>query len=122
MTDKCQDPERFWKRRMAEHMDMWDDLPSVEQIGEYVEKEAYQLGRQEAAPMDMEPENVRVPTDSARYANVIAPKLRAMCGYSDRTGKGTWTEPPCDKAQWIFNDGAVRKYREGYIDEAQSEP
>ena len=116
-----QDPELFWQCRMAEEMPMYDELPTVEQIGEYVEREAYQLGKSEAEPMDMEPEQVRVPTDSARYANIIAPKLRALCGYSDMSGAGTYTEPPCDDAYWIFNSGAAEKYHEGYIDGVTAE-
>ena len=122
LVHEAQQPELFWKCRMAENMDMWDNLPDIKDISEYVKQEAYQTGRSEAEPMDMEPEHVRVPTDSARYANIIAPKLRALCGFSDRSGAGTYTHPPCEQATRTYNHDAVGKYREGYINETTEEP
>jgi hypothetical protein len=61
---------------------------------DYQEEAAYNMGHAEFADHDTaeDPEvDPYLITDSARYANVIAPELRAMAGYADR-GMGTYTD------------------------------
>ena len=61
---------------------------------DYQEEAAYNMGHAEFADHDTADDPEVDPyfiTDSARYANIIAPDLRAMAGYGDR-GMGTYTE------------------------------
>lgn len=60
----------------------------------YATEEAYRMGHAEFEDADIDKsENLMFGhyTESARWANVIAPKLRAMAGASDHSGKGTYT-------------------------------
>jgi len=65
----------------------------------------------EANPMATEP-----PTDSAMWANSILPDLRAMSGYVDDMGTGTYKEPVCDVSYHCFNEGVITAYRSGWYD------
>lgn len=61
----------------------------------YVTEEAYEMGHDEFSDFESDSaDDVEFHhfTESARWANVIAPKLRAMAGAADPTGKGTYTE------------------------------
>jgi hypothetical protein len=60
----------------------------------YLTEEAYRMGHDEFTDVDAESaEEIEFShfTGSARWANIIAPKLRAMAGYDDR-GHGTYQE------------------------------
>ena len=61
----------------------------------YLTEEAYRMGHDEFS--DVEADSAADVefhhfTETARWANVIAPKLRAMAGARDPTGKGTYTQ------------------------------
>lgn len=61
----------------------------------YLTGEAYEMGHAEFSGVEAETaEDVDFGqfTSTARWANIIAPKLRAMSGARDSTGKGTYTE------------------------------
>lgn len=61
----------------------------------YLTEEAYSMGHAEFEGIDADTaEDVEFShfTEGTRWANVIAPKLRAMAGARDPTGKGTYTE------------------------------
>ena len=61
----------------------------------YLTGEAYDMGHNEFSDVDAsDAEEIQFShfTESARWANVIAPKLRAMAGARDPTGKGTYTQ------------------------------
>jgi hypothetical protein len=61
---------------------------------DYRREVAYNMGHREFAELDTAEDTEIDPqyiTDSARWANVIAPDLRAMAGYAD-SGPGTYTE------------------------------
>lgn len=60
----------------------------------YLTGEAYQMGHDEFSDVEADSaEDVEFHhfTETARWANVIAPRLRAMAGAEDPTGKGTYT-------------------------------
>ena len=61
----------------------------------YLTEEAYRMGHDEFSDVEADSaEDVEFShfTELARWANVIAPKLRAMAGARDPTGKGTYTQ------------------------------
>ena len=61
----------------------------------YLTEKAYSMGHDEFHDFgvsDAEEVDFSGFTSSARWANVIAPRLRAMAGAADPTGKGTYTE------------------------------
>jgi hypothetical protein len=61
----------------------------------YLTEEAYQMGHDEFKGIDADSaEDVEFHhfTETARWANTIAPRLRAMAGARDPTGKGTYTD------------------------------
>ena len=61
----------------------------------YLTGEAYEMGHAEFSEVEAETaEDVDFSqfTSTARWANIIAPKLRAMSGARDPTGKGTYTQ------------------------------
>jgi len=53
-------------------------------------------------------------TDTARWANTILPQLRALAGYDDPMGVGTYTAGG-PAATWRL-DEVVEAYRDGYVD------
>lgn len=53
-------------------------------------------------------------TESARWANHIAPRLRRLAGYQDPAGMGTFTDP-AGTDSWEL-DEVVEAYRDGRID------
>jgi len=60
----------------------------------YVKQKAYRMGYEEFSDLDGEETedfDLAPFKGSARWSNTIAPRLRAMAGYSD-TGPGTYTE------------------------------
>ena len=60
----------------------------------YVTEEAYRMGHgefQDAEADSADDVEFHHFTETARWANTIAPKLRAMAGAYDPTGKGTYT-------------------------------
>jgi len=120
---RSQDEKLFWKCTMAEQMSMWEDMPTVEEISEYVENEAWEIGYSQGPDAldgidEVEQIDISMFTESAHYINNIAPKLRALCGYQDTKG-GTYTDVPCDTAFHIFNEGALMAFQEGYYDRCE---
>lgn len=135
IVNKSQDPKLFYRLEQHESLgfSVSDDLATLEQIADKAEREAYELGYQEAEPIgfavsleelgaenreqaaEENPELLETPTDSARYANTIAPKLRAITGYHD-SGHGTYQEAYFDTATFILNEGVHPAYRRGYAD------
>jgi hypothetical protein len=60
----------------------------------YLTEKAYSMGHDEFSDVEAESaEEIQFShfTESARWANVIAPRLRSMAGAADPTGKGTHT-------------------------------
>jgi len=120
---QAQDPEIWYKAVMSEEMSMWDELPTYEQIGDYVSQEAYDIGYVQGpneVPKEVNIEDIDIGmfTESAYYINNIAPKLRALTGYIDPSGKGTYTEVPNDTAYHIFHEDVFPSFQEGYTDKA----
>lgn len=122
LVSRSQDPELWYRVKMMEEQ-RHDSLPTIEQIAKEAEREAYNFGWEQSGSMvenryentDELPMNCP-PTDSAKYANMVLPNLRAIAGYVDSAEKGTFTECPNDDAHAIFNEGVMEKYRAGYID------
>jgi len=102
----------------------------------YLTEQAYRMGHNEFSDVEADSaDDVEFHhfTESARWANVIAPKLRAMAGAADPTGKGTYTAhrdvaailPGCEedeppeadlvKSQRLY-DALVDAYRTGALD------
>jgi len=120
---RSQDAKLYWKCIMAEEMSMYDTMPSIEEIAQYIESEAYNLGYSQGPDHldgidSIQEVDISMFTESAHYINSIAPKLRALCGYKDTKG-GTYTEVPCDTAFHIFNEGALMAFQEGYYDRCE---
>jgi len=71
---------------------MHDKNKTAVVVEQEAKERAYELGYDEFSRMD-NPEGDRLEleyfTDSARYANIIAPKLRAIAGYAD-SGHGCY--------------------------------
>jgi len=60
----------------------------------YLTEQAYRMGHDEFSDVESDSaEDVEFShfTSSSRWANFIAPRLRAMAGAADPTGKGTYT-------------------------------
>lgn len=130
---KSQDPKLFYRLEQRESLGFGvsSDLPTIEEIANEAERQAYELGWNEARPIDTaEPDieadtpqeaaeaNPRLtepPTDSAHYANVIAPKLRGIAGYHD-SGHGTYTDSYLRESEAILNESIHPAYRRGYHD------
>jgi hypothetical protein len=72
---------------------MHDKSKTAVVVDQEAKERAYELGFNEFSGMET-PENDRLEleffTDSARYANIVAPKLRAIAGHAD-SGTGTFT-------------------------------
>jgi len=61
----------------------------------YLTGEAYEMGHSEFSDVEADSaEDVDFSqfTSTARWANILAPRLRAMAGARDPTGKGTYTQ------------------------------
>lgn len=61
----------------------------------YLTEKAYSMGHDEFSDVEADSaEDVEFGhfTETARWANVLAPRLRAMAGAADPTGKGTYTQ------------------------------
>ncbi|WP_226041190.1 hypothetical protein [Natrinema sp. DC36] len=123
---KSQDPKLFFRLRMSEELGEYNECLTIEQIAEKAKEKAYEMGYAEASPIegeygeggefaDSKPE---VPTDSARWANILAPKLRSIAGYED-SGYGTYQELPIDVVHDIYNEDVSTAFREGYYDCAE---
>lgn len=105
----------------------------------YLTEDAYQMGHTEF--QDVEADSAEDLdfgqfTSTARWANVIAPKLRAMAGAADRGGKGTYTDhrqvaailPGCEEDEppeadlvksYHLYDALVDAYRNGALDSVE---
>ena len=117
------DPKLYYRLIQSENLGSYDKVLTIEQIAKECEQRAYEEGYS-YGPNHMPKEvdsiqEVRLPTDSANWANNILPSLRALAGYEDPTGKGTYTKVPNDDAYHIFNEGIMEKFREGYYDKAK---
>lgn len=71
---------------------MHDEVPVIYE--RKVLREAYDMGFSKFEGSEVEPEDFEIGhyTESARYINNVAPKLRAMSGFDD-AGHGTYQEP-----------------------------
>jgi len=120
---ESQDPKLHYRIKQSESFSSYDKVLSIEQIAKECEKEAYELGKEyhgDFIPKEVTSlEDYHMPTDSANYANNVLPKLRALAGYNDSTGKGTYTKIPNDTAYHIFNESVVDKFTEGFYDKAK---
>lgn len=120
---ESQNPEIWYKAVMSEEMGIYDSLPSYEEISDYVAKEAYDIGYVNGPDhlpdkANIEDIDIGMFTESAYYINNIAPKLRALTGYIDPSGKGTYTKVPNDTAYHIFHEDVFPSFQEGYTDKA----
>lgn len=121
-----QDPKLWhqivWNEQLGNLSDpVFDD----EKLAKQGEIEAYELGYAEGNMMENSitqeekeenPYSTEYPTDSANYANNIAPELRAMSGYIDDMGRGTYQEPFRDVSYHTFNEGVSPAFHAGYYD------
>lgn len=119
------DPELWWRIHQSESLGSYDKVLSMKEIADRISERAYELGYAEAMDLsneDIDPEQnpraIEPPTDSAHWANVMAPKLRALSGYVDPTDKGTYTESPIDMAHIIHQEETIEQFRRGYADKA----
>ena len=130
---KSQDAELFYRLEQTESHGLgWDEtVATIPEIAAEAHREAYELGYSEAMPIDTAdpeiatddpeqaadetPELLEAPTDSARYANHIAPKLRAIAGYHD-SGHGTYTDCYYETAADVLTEDVHEGYRAGYTD------
>jgi len=87
-------------------------------------KAAYRLGWEDAKviedtvnPHSDPPECMEPPTDSARWANITAPRLRAIAGYLDE-GHGTYQTVFRDVSYDCLNEDVLPAYRRAYHDRA----
>jgi len=104
----------------------------------YQIEEAYRDGYGEFSDVGTEDIDFSMFTETARWANVIAPGLRAAAGYSD-AGHGTYTEnrpvaaikPGCEedtpaeavqKSAFDVFDRLTSAYRAGALDAAEGRP
>ena len=63
-------------------------------------------------------EYYEIPTDSAKYSNIIAPQLRQLAGYEDEMGKGTYNTTHSDIGFHIYKEDVLPAFREAYHSEA----
>lgn len=102
----------------------------------YLTEEAYRMGHDEFTDVEADSaEDVDFSqfTSTARWANVISPRLRAMAGARDPTGKGTYTQhrevaailPGCEEDEpaeadlvgsEYLHEALVSAYRTGALD------
>jgi len=61
-------------------------------------------------------ENFHYYTSGARWCNTVLPKLRAMAGYDDPGGRGTYTDGGVAEIRRL--DEIVESYRDGWIDKS----
>lgn len=121
-------PKLYFRLRMSEELGEYDDCLTIEEIAECAKEEAYELGWNEGEAVEgtygeggeFEDSYPEFPTDSARWANVIAPKLRSIAGYED-SGRGTFQEVPIDEAQWIYQEDVREAFERGYADRLEGE-
>jgi len=115
------DPELRFRLRMTEELGGVADRDclTIDEIGEKAAERAAEIGR-DHAPTDMfeSGEHFEIPTDSAQYANIIAPQLRQLAGYEDRAGKGTFNTIPIDIVYDIHKEDVLPAFREAYHTEA----
>ena len=118
---KSHDPELHFRLRMTEVLGGFADTDclTIEEIGAKAAERAAKIGR-DYAPTDMfaPDEHYEIPTDSARYINIIAPQLRQLAGYEDGTGKGTYNTTPTDIVYDIHKEDVLPAFREAYHSEA----
>lgn len=127
---QSQDPELYYRLRMTEELGGHpsDEVFSFEQIDTRVAEKAYQMGWEKAAQIEgmygeggvFEDSNPEVPTDSANWANNLAPKLRALSGYVDG-GHGTYQQVPVDNAHHLHQEVTLHAFHQGYHDRAEGE-
>jgi len=118
---KSHDPELLFRLRMTEELGGFADIDcfTIEEIGAKAAERAAKIGR-DYAPTDMfeSDEHYEIPTDSAQYANNIAPQLRQLAGYEDGTGKGTYNITPTDIVYDIHREDVLPAFQEAYHTEA----
>jgi len=121
LVSQLRDPELHFRLRMTEELGGFADTDclTTEEIGEKAAERAAEIGR-EYAPTDMfaPDEHYEIPTDSAQYANNIAPQLRQLAGYEDGMGKGTYNTTPTDIGYHIHKEDVLPAFREAYHSEA----
>jgi hypothetical protein len=121
LVHKSCDPELHLRLRMTEELGGFADRDcfTIEEIGEKAAERAAEIGR-DYAPTDMfeSGEHFEIPTDSAQYANIIAPQLRQLAGHEDGMGKGTYNTIPIDIVYDIHKEDVLPAFREAYHSEA----
>ena len=121
IVHKSHDPELHFRLRMTEELGGFADRDclTIEEIGAKAAERAAGIGR-DYAPTDMfeSDEHYEIPTDSAQYANNIAPQLRQLAGYEDGAGKGTYNTTPIDIGYEIHKEDVLPAFREAYHNEA----
>jgi len=121
LVHKTYDPELRFRLRMTEELGGFADTDcfTIEEICEKAAERAAEIGR-DYAPTDMfeSGEHFEIPTDSAQYANIIAPQLRQLAGYEDGAGKGTYNATPTDIGYEIHKEDVLPAFREAYYSEA----
>ena len=121
IVHKSYAPLLHYRLRMTEELGGFADTDclTIEEIGAKAAERAAEIGR-DYAPTDMfeSDEHYEIPTDSAQYANNIAPQLRQLSGYEDGTGKGTYNITPTDIVYDIHREDVLPAFQEAYHTEA----
>lgn len=111
-----------WNEQLGNLSEIYTD---DEKLAKQAEIEAYELGWSEGETMsnvvtdaeaEQDPRKTEYQTDSAHYANNIAPELRALSGYIDDGGHGTYQTVFRDVSVWTFNEGVSPAFHAGYYD------
>jgi len=119
-------PELWHKLVWSQQLGILEDpLTDDEKLAKRAEIDAYEKGYAEGSTIEDEitqfeaennPEATNYPTDMAHYANNIAPELRALSGYVDDGGHGTYQTVVRDVSHWTFNEGVSIAFHSGYHD------
>lgn len=128
---KSQDPELWhqlvWNTQLGHLSNLFTDNVTLAKSGE---NQAYELGWEYGGPnensvtyadLESNPQMGEYPTDTAHYANNVEPELRALSGYIDGMGKGTYQEPFRDISYHTFNEGVSPAFHQAYFDRVNQE-
>lgn len=111
-----------WNEQLGQ---LQDPIVDDEKLAKIAENQAYENGYQEGATIENEitqaeaennPHTTEYPTDMAHYSNVVAPELRAISGFIDSGGHGTYQDAFRDISYHVFNEGVSPSFHAGYYD------
>lgn len=116
-----QDPRLHYRLRMSDNFGEYQTVLSIREISDIARQEAYEMGYAHAMPDSGEISYQEISQglehfkEGAKWANTIAPKLRATAGAKDPTGKGTYTDWPIDAARRVYDSDVIEGFSEGWV-------